>query len=93
MKNIFVLLFFALSGGFATAQTSKPCDSEGHRQFHFWIGDKKVFLIEQPESSGTVLYGMTFTPMADGSVVQNWITTRDMETWTLSFYGIYRRKP
>lgn len=164
MKTPLILLVFALSGGCVLAQAPKPCDTEGHRQFHFWIGDwavydtsgkqvgenrvdlilgecvlaenwtsasgsqgksynsydptsntwyqtwvdqqgstihfeghwlqnKMVFRAEQADSSGTIMYRMSFTPQEDGSVIQNWKATRDLEQWTTLFNGIYRRKP
>ena len=43
MKKIGILLVLALAGRFATAQPGSPCDTEGHRQSHFWIGDWSVF--------------------------------------------------
>lgn len=43
MKKAVVLLLLALTGRCVQAQTPAPCDTEGHRQFHFWIGDWAVF--------------------------------------------------
>jgi len=57
-----------------------------------WVETKMIFKAEKEDSTGTLHYLMTFTPLPNGEVVQNWRATRDFETWTSMFYGIYRRK-
>ena len=164
MKKAVVLLLLALTGRCVQAQTPAPCDTEGHRQFHFWVGDwavydtsgvqvgenrvdlilndcvlaenwtasagsegksfnsydpstntwsqtwvdgagstlsfkghwkedRMVFMGQGHNHQGPIYYRMNFIPQEDGSVVQHWAASSDLDEWQTLFYGIYRRKP
>jgi hypothetical protein len=55
-----------------------PCSDPAYRQFDFWIGAWNVTANDR-------------TPNADGSVRQLWETSRDGQTWSVLFDGLYTR--
>lgn len=57
-------------------------------------GDRMVLRGERPRrrGEGTVLSEVSWTPKADGSVVQHWRSSTDGgKTWTDAFLGVYRK--
>jgi hypothetical protein len=58
------------------------------------VGTSMVLSGERTTPAGTkVLDRITWTPNADGSVTQHWVSSLDAgKTWRENFLGIYRRK-
>ena len=49
---------------------------------------------EAKSSPGTPRNRITFTPMPDGKVKQEWSISKDRgQTWETSFLGIYTKQP
>jgi hypothetical protein len=58
-----------------------------------WKEDRMVFMGQGHNHQGPIYYRMNFIPQEDGSVVQHWVASSDLEEWQTLFYGTYRRKP
>jgi len=57
--------------------------------------DGAMVLSDEAKSSpGTPRNRITFTPMPDGKVKQEWSISKDRgQTWETSFLGIYTKQP
>jgi hypothetical protein len=83
-------------------------DPSDHRWHQDWVGGDGTILHLHGElessamvlsgrvnsAKGTVLNRITWTPLPDGKVKQEWVTSDDDgRTWQTSFIGIYEKRP
>ena len=82
-----------------------PAEKKWHQD---WVGGERTILhlrggmkdgvmvlSDEPASGpGGVLNRITFTPLPDGKVKQEWSISKDRgQTWQTSFFGIYEKQP
>jgi hypothetical protein len=58
-----------------------------------WHGGSMILQGERPsaDGNGTTTHRITWTPLGDGTVRQLWDASRDGQTWTVLFDGLYQK--
>jgi hypothetical protein len=78
-----LVLFFCISIN-TQAQQSKPCSSDQHRQFDFWVGDWEV------KNANDQVVGSSKIELVSNNcaLLENWTNARGLGGKSLNYYSI-----